>query len=192
METVEEVRGTAPEKSVRWGIVILRITMGMVFLVNGLHRLLFFDYHRGIDLIERAANRSPTLDGALVAITVTLSGAALVVGLGTRIASAILILDVLLGVWAVDVNAASFLPAGGRFALVLLGATAAIAISGSGGFALESLFVSKRRRMQDLDVAVRLEPRGNKLARCIVTVRERVSGKRSQSSAETWHGRLES
>lgn len=145
---------------------------------NGIHRLVLLDFQRGIDFLEHVGARAPTLDGAIVTLIELLAGAALALGLFTRWAAGALMLGVLIGLWIVDVNAASFLPAGGKFTLILMAATFAL-IPGQG----RRLCSRQRARIwevkpvvEDLDVAVRLEKRGGrKLARCIVSVRNRCT-----------------
>ncbi len=184
----------SPGKATDWGIVILRVVVGGIFLANGLQRLSALDFQRGLELVERTASHLQTFDGALVTFTQCIGGAALVCGLRTRYAAALLAADVLLGIWVVDVSAATFLPSGGKFVLTLLGALIAIVWAGGGGFALDRVLEVRLRRpvVEDMDVAVRLEEsRGKKLDRCVVTVRGRPSatggpGKR----AEIWHGKL--
>ncbi len=187
---------SSTEKPVNWGVVVVRVVLGGIFLTNGLHRLLLFNFQHGIDFLEHVGTRAPTLDGGIITVTEVIAGAALVFGLFTRCAAAALTLDVLIGLWMVDVNAASFLPGGGKFMLVLLAATLAILLAGSGGLALDEVIAAGKRRpaVENLDVAVRLEKRGGKkLARCIVTVRNRCtssSGTPSKMKPEIWHGSL--
>ncbi len=186
---------SSTEQTVNWGVVVFRVVLGSMFLVNGVHRLLLFDFQRGVDFLERVGTRAPTLDGGIITFTELIAGAALTLGVLTRWAAAALMLDVLIGLWIVDVNAASFLPSGGKFTLVLLAATAAIVLAGSGGLALEDVVASWRRQpaVENLEVAVRLEkPGGKKIARCIVTVRNRCTpfGSRSKIKPEVWHGRF--
>jgi putative oxidoreductase len=187
------VNESATEKTVNWGVVLFRIVLGAIFLVNGMHRLLLFDFQRGVDFLEHVGTRAPTLDGGIVTFTELIAGAALVLGLFSRWAAAALLLDVLIGLWIVDVNAASFLPSGGKFTLVLLAATLAIMLAGSGGLALDDIVACWKQKptVENLDVAVRLEkPSGKRLARCIVTVRNRYRPASTSSNIkpEVWHG----
>lgn len=180
-------------RRIRWGIVILRVMLGAIFLANGLHRLSRLDFQRGIDLFEIAGSQSQTVDGVLITLTECLGGAALVSGWFTRCAAGLLALDVLLGIWVIDVSAATFLPSGGKLVLILLGALTTILFAGSGGFGLDEVRKRRYRLIDELEVAVRLEEsRGKKLARCIVTVRNRCGGEPDASAgrAEIWHGRL--
>ncbi len=182
----------AQETTVSWGVVVFRLVLGGIFFVNGIHRLVLLDFRRGIDFIEHVGTHTPTADGVIVTIIELLAGAALVLGLCTRWAAAALMLDVLIGLWMVDVNAASFLPAGGKFTLVLLAATFALILAGAGGFALDNVLACWKQRpeVEDVDVAVRLEkPGGKRLARCIVSVRNRwTQSGPSNSKPEIWHG----
>lgn len=185
---------SSTEKPVNWGVVVVRGVLGGIFVANGIHRLLLFNFQHGIDFLEHVGSRPPTLDGGIVTVTELIAGATLVLGLFTRCAAAALMLDVLIGLWIVDVNAASFLPSGGKFMLVLLAATLAILLAGSGGLAFDDAIAARKQRavVENLDVAVRLEKRGGKkLARCIVTVRNRctsASGAPSKMKPEVWHG----
>lgn len=179
--------------NVNWGIVVLRVIMGAIFLAGGLQRLMHLDLRPGLEFLESTGSYSQTYMGALVMLTGCVAGTALILGLLTRWSAALLMLDVVLGIWSVDVSAATFLPSGGRFALILLGGLTALLWAGSGGFALDALHRRGPGAVGDgIDVAVRLEERrGKKLARCVVTVRDRGGNSNAPAArAEVWHGRM--
>ena len=125
------------------GLAALRVVVGAVFTAHGAQKLFVW----GVDGVAGgfASMGIPlaSIAGPLVGVVELVGGLALVVGLFTRVASAGLAAVMFGALLMVHLPAGFFLPNGSEFVLVLLAASASLAIMGPGGFSLDGLL---RRR----------------------------------------------
>jgi putative oxidoreductase len=125
------------------GLAALRVIVGAVFMAHGAQKLFIW----GIDGVAGgfASMGIPlaAIAGPAVGVTEFVGGLALVVGLFTRVASAGLAAVMLGALLMVHLPAGFFLPDGGEFVLVLLAASASLALMGPGGFSVDGVL---RRR----------------------------------------------
>lgn len=127
-----------------WGMVPLRVVIGLVFLMHGSQKLLsltstaaFFD-SIGIPIAQVAA--------ALVTALEILGGVALILGWFTRVVAALLAIDMAVAILTARMNGGFFAPSGFEFELTLLGACLTLAVMGAGGFSLDAM--QRQRRGQ--------------------------------------------
>ena len=117
-----------------WGITLLRVVTGIVFLGAGVHNLFLQEFSQLPGPV--------VIVGSLVEL---LCGAALVVGLLTRWASMALALLMLADILAVHPPSGFFVgDEGFEHALLRLAASAALAIAGPGKAALDSMVAIRR------------------------------------------------
>lgn len=126
------------------GLAVLRIGAGLVFMAHGGQKLFVF----GIDGVTAGFTQMgiplAAVSAPLVALVELLGGLALVVGLLTRLAAVGLAITMLGAILFVHLAAGFFLPNGSEFALTLLAAAVALALTGAGDFSLDG--VRARRR----------------------------------------------
>lgn len=127
-----------------WGMVPLRVVIGLVFLMHGSQKLLsltstatFFD-SIGIPIAQVAA--------ALVTALEILGGVALILGWFTRVVAALLAIDMAVAILTARMEGGFFAPSGFEFELTLLGACLTLAVMGAGGFSLDAM--QRQRRGQ--------------------------------------------
>lgn len=127
-----------------WGMVPLRVVIGLVFLMHGSQKLLsltstaaFFD-SIGIPIAQVAA--------ALVTAVEILGGVALILGWFTRVVAALLAIDMAVAILTARMDGGFFAPSGFEFELTLLGACLTLAVMGAGGFSLDAM--QRQRRGQ--------------------------------------------
>ncbi|HET9513774.1 MAG TPA: DoxX family protein [Gemmatimonadales bacterium] len=127
-----------------WGMVPLRVVIGLVFLMHGSQKLLsltstaaFFD-SIGIPIAQVAA--------ALVTALEILGGVALILGWFTRVVAALLAIDMAVAILTARMDGGFFAPSGFEFELTLLGACLTLAVMGAGGFSLDAM--QRQRRGQ--------------------------------------------
>ena len=127
-----------------WGMVPLRVVIGLVFLMHGSQKLLsltstaaFFD-SIGIPIAQVAA--------ALVTALEILGGVALILGWFTRVVAALLAIDMAVAILTARMDGGFFAPSGFEFELTLLGACRTLAVMGAGGFSLDAM--QRQRRGQ--------------------------------------------
>ncbi len=115
-----------------WGITVLRVVIGVVFLMHGGQKLFFRGFAGVAAFMASVGIPLPMLSGVVVTLVEFLGGLALVFGLFTRWAAALLAVDMLVAILTVHLPNGFFLPRGFEFALTLLAANVALLLLGSG------------------------------------------------------------
>lgn len=126
-----------------WGITILRIAVGIVFLKHGAQKL--FDYHfSGVaGLFASIHIPLPAVAAVVVTLVEFVGGIALVLGIGTRVAAALIAIDMAVAILAVHLKNGFFMPSGYEFAFTLLAANICLLLAGGGAASLDGLFSKK-------------------------------------------------
>ncbi|HEY1273137.1 MAG TPA: DoxX family protein [Terriglobales bacterium] len=127
-----------------WAPTLIRLIVGIVFLVHGSQKLFGFGFHGVAGFFTKAGIPLPAISAVVVTLVEFLGGAALVLGLLTRWAAILLAIDMLGAIVFVHYKGGFFLPAGYEFALTLLVVNLALALWGAGPLSVDRL-LSKRR-----------------------------------------------
>ncbi len=127
-----------------WGITVLRVVTGTVFLVQGGRKLFIWGFAGFAGYLGQVGIPAPMLAAVVVTATEFLGGLALLLGLFTRWAAVPLAIDMLVAILAVHLKQGFFLPEGYEYALTLLGANVALALLGSGEASADGLLNSRR------------------------------------------------
>jgi putative oxidoreductase len=126
-----------------WGMAFIRAIVGIVFLLHGGQKLLVYGVHNVAGMMGQLGIPAPSVAAAVVTWVELLGGAALLLGLFTRVAALLLAFDMLVAVLKVHLKGGFFLPMGFEYALTLLVTNVSLAITGPGAAAVQNLF-SKR------------------------------------------------
>ena len=127
-----------------WGITILRFVVGIVFLAHGGQKLFVWGFGNVAGFMGKIGIPAPMLAAVVVTMVEFFGGLALVLGLFTRWAAALLALDMLVAIITVHLTGGFFLPAGAEFALTLFAANAALVLLGSGEGSVDHLLQARR------------------------------------------------
>ena len=127
-----------------WGITILRVVVGIVFLVHGCQKVFVYGFagvqgafgHMGIPM--------PAIAGPFIALLELVGGIALVVGILTRWFAILFAIEMLVAILKIHLAGGFFMPNGYEFALTLLAASVALAMSGPGAASADREIASKR------------------------------------------------
>ncbi|HTR64385.1 MAG TPA: DoxX family protein [Terriglobales bacterium] len=125
------------------GPTVLRVVVGIVFLMHGQQKLFGFGIHGTIGFFTHAGIPLPAVSAVVVTFVEFLGGIALILGLGTRWAAALLAIDMLGAIGFVHFKNGFFLmppKMGYEYALTLLAACIALAMMGPGSAALDRFF----------------------------------------------------
>jgi len=127
----------------QWGLTILRVVVGIVFLMHGQQKLFGFGIHGTIGFFTQVGIPLAAVSAVGVTFVELLGGIALILGLFTRWAAALLAIDMLGAISLVHFKNGFFLmppKLGYEYALTLLAATIALALSGPGAAAVDGIF----------------------------------------------------
>jgi putative oxidoreductase len=138
------MNGEALSRWQGWGITVLRITVGIVFLAHGGQKLFVFGFDNVAGFMGKIGVPAPMLAAIVVSLVEFLGGVALVVGAFTRWAAVPLAITMLVAIMMVHLKAGFFLPAGYEFALTLLSANVALVLLGSGEASVDGLRRSRK------------------------------------------------
>jgi putative oxidoreductase len=115
-----------------WGVTILRVAVGIVFVAHGGQKLFVLGFGNVAGFMGKIGIPAPMLAAIVVTLVEFLGGLALILGSFTRWAAALLAIDMLVAIPAVHLKAGFFLPAGFEFALTLFAANVALLLLGAG------------------------------------------------------------
>jgi putative oxidoreductase len=121
-----------------WGRLILRLVLGLIFAVHGAQKVFVFGLDGTAGFMAKVGIPLPTVAATVVMAVELLGGLALILGLGTRVAAALIAIDMVVAILLVGLKR-SFL-GGYEFELMLLAAAASLALLGSGSLSLDRLF----------------------------------------------------
>ena len=122
-----------------WGITVLRVVVGIVFLAHGGQKLFVWGFGGVAGFLGQVGIPAPMLAAVVVTLVELLGGLALLLGLFTRWAAIPLAINMAVAILTVHLRAGFFLPNGYEFALTLLAANVALILLGSGEASLDSL-----------------------------------------------------
>jgi putative oxidoreductase len=125
-------------------LLVLRSVVGAIFVAHGTQKLLQFGIPGVIDGFAKSGIPYPEVAGPLVAYLELVGGAALIVGLLTRLFAFGLACDMIGAMAFVHLKNGFFLPNGIEFVLVMFAAAFALILTGAGGLSFDAMF-SRRR-----------------------------------------------
>jgi putative oxidoreductase len=126
-----------------WGITILRVMVGIVFLAHGGQKVFVYGFSGVQGPFGQMGIPMPTVMGPFVALLELVGGLLLVVGVGTRWVSILLAIEMAVAVLKVHLSHGFFLPGGFEYALMMFAASCAVALEGPGAAALGRTFSKK-------------------------------------------------
>jgi len=127
-----------PPQRLGLGLTILRIVIGIVFIVHGAQKLFVFGIGGVTTGFAQMHIPLPMVAAPVVAIVEFVGGIALVVGFFTRIAAILLAIDMAGAILFVHGRNGFFMPMGYEFALSLMAACVALAVAGPGDYSVDN------------------------------------------------------
>jgi putative oxidoreductase len=130
----------------QYGIAILRIMVGIVFIMHGSQKLFTFGYQGVVGSMGQMGIPAPEISAVLIIAAEFVGGILLLLGLFTRVAALPVAFAMLVAVLQVHLKNGFFAGGGGyEFALTLAVAAAALVLTGSGAFALDNVLGTDRK-----------------------------------------------
>lgn len=121
-----------------WGIALLRLIVGIVFVMHGGEKLFVFGIHHVVGYFGSIGVPSPALFAPVVTAVELLGGAALILGLATRWVAIFLAIDMIGVILVAKFTGGFFAPAGFEYELTLLVANLSLLLTGGGAASLDS------------------------------------------------------
>jgi len=120
------------------GLTILRIVVGIVFLVHGYQKLFHMGFHGVAGFFAHAGIPLPMVSAVIVTLVEFVGGILLVAGIAVRVAAALNAVDMTVAILVVHLKHGFGAQNGGfEYPLTLLAATLCLALAGGGMFALK-------------------------------------------------------
>ncbi len=126
-----------------WGLTVLRVSVGIVFLMHGWQKLFVFGIPGTTGFLAHAGIPLPHLSAIVVSLVEFLGGAALVLGAFTRVAAVLLAIDMTVAVLKVHLKNGFFLPTGFEFAFSMWAASICLALTGGGAASVDAAMGKK-------------------------------------------------
>jgi len=120
-----------------WGITILRVVIGIVFLAHGVQKIFEYGFHGTAGAFAGMGIPLPAVSSAAVALVEFLGGAALIVGLLTRWAAALNGFDMVVAILVVHLKNGFLKPGGFEHPLAMLAACVALVMLGPGAASVD-------------------------------------------------------
>ena len=120
-----------------WGLTVLRVAVGIVFLMHGWQKLFVFGISGTTGFFAHSGIPLPHLSAIVVSLVEFLGGAALVLGAFTRAAAVLLAIDMTVAVLKVHLKNGFFMPTGFEFAFSMWAANICLALTGGGAASVD-------------------------------------------------------
>ncbi|MGO1319530.1 MAG: DoxX family protein [Galactobacter sp.] len=125
-------------------LTIIRIAIGAAFMVHGTQKVFEWGIGGTSDSFEAMGVPLASVVGPVVAFLELIGGAAIILGLFTRIIAALLVVDMVGAAFSVHLEQGFFVSEGGYELVMLLGAGAlALVAAGPGAWAVDKFFSRK-------------------------------------------------
>ena len=129
----------------RWGLVPLRLVVGLIFLLHGGQKLFVNGVSGTAGFFAQVGIPLPGLSAVIVTFVEFLGGLAILLGIFTRWAGALIAIDMAVAILKVRLGSGLMGPKGFEFELTLLGAALTLAALGSGGVSLDELLGRRKK-----------------------------------------------
>ena len=124
----------------KWGMLPLRIVVGLVFLMHGGQKLFVFGLGGTADIMGKLGLPLPLICAAIVITVELLGGLAILLGVFARLAGALLAFEMVVAIVVARWHGGFFAPYGYEFEFTLLGACLTFALNGPGRMSAEELW----------------------------------------------------
>ncbi|HCU11223.1 MAG TPA: hypothetical protein DGB72_03755 [Gemmatimonadetes bacterium] len=124
----------------KWGMLPLRIVVGLVFLMHGGQKFFVFGIGGTADIMGKLGLPLPFVSAAVVIAAEMLGGLAILLGVFTRLAGALLAFEMVVAILVARFHGGFFAPYGYEFELTLLGVCLTFALNGPGRMSGEEIW----------------------------------------------------
>src|SRR6266480_6829242 len=123
-------------KAQNWGLTILRVVVGLVFLMHGYEKLFKMGFHGVAGMFGHMGIPLPAVSAVIVTLVEFVGGILLITGLATRVAAGLNAIDMTVAILVVHLKNGFSGPMGYEHPLTLLGACICLVLAGGGALSL--------------------------------------------------------
>jgi putative oxidoreductase len=124
----------------QYGIALLRVSVGIVFIMHGSQKLFTYGYQGVVGSMGQMGIPAPEIAAVLIMAAEFIGGILLLLGLFTRLAAIPIAFAMLVAILQVHLKNGFFAGGGGyEFPLTLAVAATALVLTGSGAWALDNV-----------------------------------------------------
>jgi putative oxidoreductase len=120
-----------------WGLTVLRVVVGVVFLAHGYQKFFKFGHHGVTGMLAHMGVPLPSFFAAVLMVVEFVGGILLIAGVAVRVVAALIAIDMLVAILLVHAKNGFFNPGGVEFPLTLLAAAVCLALAGGGAFSVK-------------------------------------------------------
>lgn len=121
-----------------WGVTLLRLAVGVIFLMHGGQKF-SMGFHNVGEFLGSLGIPLPAVAAIVLTLVEFIGGIALIFGLLTRYAAALLCVDMLVALITYHAKNGFFVPKGVEFPLLLLIANINLVLAGAGALGIDRL-----------------------------------------------------
>jgi putative oxidoreductase len=136
-------RSSNPVSNQSWGITVLRVVVGVVFLAHGWQKLFELGFHGVAGFFGGAGIPLPFVSAVIVTLVEFAGGIALILGLLTRWAAALNGFDMIVAILVVHLKNGFMKPGGYEHPLVMLAACVALVMVGPGAGSVDGALAKR-------------------------------------------------
>ena len=131
--------------SAAWGLTVLRIAVGLVFVMHGGQKLFVWGFPGVTAAFTSMGIPLPALSAVVVTLVEFLGGIAYLAGFLTRWVAVPMAINMAVAILAVHLKGGFFLPSGYEFALTLLAAHLTLALAGADARAIDGALARRSK-----------------------------------------------
>ncbi len=136
-------RSSNPVSNQSWGITVLRVVVGVVFLAHGWQKLFELGFHGVAGFFGGAGIPLPFVSAVIVTLVEFAGGIALILGLLTRWAAALNGFDMIVAILVVHLKNGFVKPGGYEHPLIMLAACVALLMVGPGAASVDGALAKR-------------------------------------------------
>lgn len=135
---------TPSERRLGFGLLILRIALGAVFIVHGGQKLFLMGPTGTGEMLVQMGVPAATVIGPLLSVIEPLAGLGVLFGLLTRLAGVAIACDMLGAILTFHIHHGFFVPTGVEFVMMNCASGLALATLGAGPFSIDHAIARRR------------------------------------------------